>query len=788
MLKPLVKNALIIALIATSYGYVNAQVSFTEYVVDDYFDRVAGLYVADIDGDGHKDIIGAAINANEIAWWRNDGTDPINWIKYSVDNQFSGAIWVQCADVDGDSRIDILGAAATANEIAWWKNNGGNPITWTKQVIRYNFTSAHGAFACDIDLDGDIDVLGASEALGQIIWCLNEGGEPIEWTPVVIDYGFGGARTVSAADADGDGDIDIFGAAFNIGKIRWWRNDGGEPIDWTPIDIDPGFTGAHNLHICDMDNDDDPDIIAAAYTISQVAWWRNDQGDPVTWTKTIVDNYVGGALTVHSGDLDNDGDMDIAGSAWGVHDLIWWANPGEEPLDWARHPLDENYRGAWPVCIDDIDGDGDNDIVSGADTDNDVTFWKNDYYDFGFTAEPISGNIPLLVQFQDLSHSAWPIQSWAWDFDGDGEFDSYEQNPSWIYNEPGSYSVALEVTANDVNHCVTYSHYIRVFPGYSALQFNGESSYASVEASSSLNITNQLTFEAWINPYNWGPNMTMGLGQVVEKTSFSVFLVKESITLNDHSLVFYMTNNENQGFMINTPANSIALNTWQHIAITYDYTGEPAIFIDGIGQDLSFTNPPIGPIQDNSLADLLIGCNDNPGGYFDGIIDEVRIWNIIRSGNNIQAFMNHYLNGNESGLIGYWRMDEANGNVINDRSEYENDGTAYNTEWTDGIELNPVSIKQSSTADHQNEVVIARAFPNPSNAAVRIDYSLKSNSPVMIIFYDILGRKISELNQGFLRAGKYSINWETDSLPSGLYMYKIQAGNRSYLDKVILLK
>lgn len=61
-----------------------------------------------------------------------------------------------------------------------------------------------------------------------------------------------------------------------------------------------------------------------------------------------------------------------------------------------------------------------------------------------FTANQTSGGAPFPVHFTDISLSS--PTSWAWDFDGDGNIDSYEQNPDYTYLVPGTYSVNLTVT------------------------------------------------------------------------------------------------------------------------------------------------------------------------------------------------------------------------------------------------------------------------------------------------------------------------------------------------------
>jgi hypothetical protein len=61
--------------------------------------------------------------------------------------------------------------------------------------------------------------------------------------------------------------------------------------------------------------------------------------------------------------------------------------------------------------------------------------------------------------------------------------------------------------------------------------------------------------------------------------------------------------------------------------------------------------------------------------YLSGSLDEIRIWNIARSQQEIQAAMNSCLAGDESGLVGYWRLDETSGQLIIDSSPSGNHGT-----------------------------------------------------------------------------------------------------------------
>ena len=351
---------------------------FTPFTIETGFANPGSVCAADIDGDGDNDVLGAAVDGNQVAWWRNDGGNPVAWTKFIIADAFGGAISVYAADVDGDSRMDVLAAGYNRNQIAWWRNNGGDPITWTKQAIGNYFMQAHEVYACDLDNDGDTDVLGASILNNTVAWWRNDGGSPIVWTLQTFSTTFKGARSIRAADFDGDGDNDVVGAALIDNKLTWWRNDGGSPILWTEITITSSFAGSHMVRTCDLDNDGDIDLVAAAYVADQIAWWRNDGGDPVAWTKQTISADMDGALSISMADLDEDGNVDVVGTAQFANDLAWWSNDGGSPITWTAHMIDGNFGGVWPVYTADIDGDAHTDVVSGGDTFDEVKWWRNE--------------------------------------------------------------------------------------------------------------------------------------------------------------------------------------------------------------------------------------------------------------------------------------------------------------------------------------------------------------------------------------------------------------------------
>ena len=67
--------------------------------------------------------------------------------------------------------------------------------------------------------------------------------------------------------------------------------------------------------------------------------------------------------------------------------------------------------------------------------------------------------------------------------------------------------------------------------------------------------------------------------------------------------------------------------------------------------------------------------------HFKGSIDEVRIWNVARSGDQIREYMHRSLTGAEPGLAGYWKFDIDRGDSVNNSTAYLNNGVAGKLLW-----------------------------------------------------------------------------------------------------------
>ncbi len=287
------------------------------------FDGATSVYAADVDGDGDMDVLGAAVYADDIAWWENTAGDGTTWTEHTVDGDFVGANSVYAADIDGDGDVDVLGAAQNDDTIAWWENTAGDGTTWTEHLVDGSFTAAWSVYAADVDGDGDMDILGAAASGYDITWWENTASDGTAWAEHTVDGYFNGI-SVYAADVDGDGDMDVLGAAQADDTIAWWENTAGDGTTWTEHLVDGSFLGAMSVYAADVDGDGDMDVLGAAFYDNDIAWWENITGNGIGWNVHAVDGAFDGATSVYAADVDGDGDMDVLGAAMDMNSITWW--------------------------------------------------------------------------------------------------------------------------------------------------------------------------------------------------------------------------------------------------------------------------------------------------------------------------------------------------------------------------------------------------------------------------------------------------------------------------------
>jgi hypothetical protein len=257
----------------------------------------------------------------------------------------------------------------------------------------------------DIDKDGFPDIVIGGRA-GPLVWFRYP-----DWTKAVIADG--GYQTVDgeAGDVDGDGDLDVV-----MGGLIWYENplSATGPADgkWTAHQVADHKT--HDIELADLDKDGRLDIVSrdqsdfGAMAGDTVCLWRQEAGDK--WTQRIIECPHGEGLALD--DIDGDGDSDV------VIGGLWFENDGRV-LDgvWQARKFC-NWHPNASVEVADINGDGRQDVVLSPSE------LKGDWYRlswFEAPADPKQGDWAEHVMVDRIECVIHGLATA--DFDGDGSLD-----------------------------------------------------------------------------------------------------------------------------------------------------------------------------------------------------------------------------------------------------------------------------------------------------------------------------------------------------------------------------
>ena len=112
------------------------------------------------------------------------------------------------------------------------------------------------------------------------------------------------------------------------------------------------------------------------------------------------------------------------------------------------------------------------------------------------------------------------------------------------------------------------------------------------------------------------------------------------------------------------------------------------------------------------------------------------------------------------------------------------------------VELgNDIVVFEHVTGINENELTgipkifnLKQNYPNPFNPTTTIEFSIPKTEYVTLKIYNLLGQEVSELVAKRLIPGKYNYTWDASKLASGVYIYRITAGNFETSKKMLLMK
>ena len=209
---------------------------------------------------------------------------------------------------------------------------------------------------------------------------------------------------------------------------------------------------------------------------------------------------------------------------------------------------------------------------------------------------------------------------------------------------------------------------------------------------SSLNFgTGDFTIEAWVKR-----GADAGHATIVGKQNGSS--VGYYLRITSNKLSFEAGSGFPNSLWVNG-VSDISDNNWHHVAAVLNTSAKTlSLYIDGI---LDNSSSYTSNFTTTNTAAFGIGYKPGWGEYFDGSLDDVRIWSTARSAAQIKEYMYVPLAGTETGLAGYWNFEEGSGTSLDDRSANSNTGTLQNS---DGDEYVAGNTTYSASVDENSRI------------------------------------------------------------------------------------
>lgn len=187
---------------------------------------------------------------------------------------------------------------------------------------------------------------------------------------------------------------------------------------------------------------------------------------------------------------------------------------------------------------------------------------------------------------------------------------------------------------------------------------------------------------------------------------------------------------------------------------------------------------PIFIEKSNLLEAVDIELELPTGISFQGISETPENWMITKNDNRGKVLLSMVgLNSPESEQVAVLKFAKT--------EEYQFGSISSKIRFND----NPFKeMSELNIAEKPTSFSLSQNYPNPFNPSTTITYSIPEQSDVQVIIYNMLGQKVSELVNSTHNVGTYSVVWNASNISSGLYMYRLKAGNTIITKSMMLIK
>ncbi len=314
-------------------------------------ERCDAALALDIDGDSDLDLIG--ICRTQILAIRLPEGKTTTLLQSDDGTMIHGTTWD--ADGDGDLDLAVCRFRKESGPAIFWLENPG----WEIREIDSLVDGVHGLAAGDLNQDGRDDLVAANiSGLRPLSISWYHG---VTKARAFVRDAKAGSRPhyLAVQDLDGDRMMDVVSGTGD--GFSWYQG-----LDWKRVAI-AERKGGTNVSVADINGDGPLDVVGSCGHGMGVFWYQNP-----SWKETSIDGQLTDVHALDAGDLDGDGDIDIAAGSFGGYGpdkalkrkLFWYENDGKG--DFQRHELDtRSGQESYALKIVDVDADGNHDIVVG---------------------------------------------------------------------------------------------------------------------------------------------------------------------------------------------------------------------------------------------------------------------------------------------------------------------------------------------------------------------------------------------------------------------------------------